>query len=66
MTLQDRVVATRRQQAMYNLIPSAHLYEINADHDAVFARAEEFVPLLVNACLKVHTEAEKRLAAENN
>lgn len=66
MTLQDRVVSTRRQQAMVNLIPSAHVYEIDADHDAVFARAQEFVPLLVQACLTVHHEAEKRLTAENN
>ena len=66
MTLQDRVVVARRQQAMANLIPSARVFEIEADHDAVFARAEEFVPLLVQACLTVHNEADIRLQAENN
>lgn len=66
MTMNDRVVATPRQQVLANLIPAAHVSTIDADHDAVFARADEFVPLLVHACLSVHDRATARIAVTDN
>lgn len=53
ITTEDQVVATRRQRTMASLIPDARVFEIAANHDAVFARANEFVPLLVEAVTAV-------------
>lgn len=61
-TTQDHVVAPARQQAMTDLLPDPFFQEIDADHDAVFARASEFTPMLINACLHVHHRAQKRAA----
>jgi 3-oxoadipate enol-lactonase len=60
-TTQDRVVDPDRQAVLAELIPGAHEFTLAANHDAVFARADEFVPLLVTACLTVHEEALARL-----
>lgn len=60
MTTQDRVVDPERQKVLASLIPDANIFEIEANHDAVYARATEFVPLLVKACLTVHNEALRR------
>ena len=60
ITTQDQVVSPRRQQTLADLIPGAHVFEISGNHDAAFARAEEFAPLLVNACLTVHRDALNR------
>lgn len=57
ITTVDEVVATSRQIKLASLIPHAHVYEIAGNHDAVFTRADEFVPLLISACLKVNSEA---------
>ena len=54
ITTQDRVVATDRQHELAQLIPNVFTQTIDADHDAVFAHADRFVPMLVNACLNVH------------
>jgi len=63
MTTNDHVVSPNRQKVLGELIPEAEVTTLAADHDAVYARAEEFVPLLVNACLSVHTRALSRIAA---
>jgi len=63
MTTNDHVVSPNRQKVLGELIPEAEVSTLAADHDAVYARAEEFVPLLVNACLSVHTRALSRIAA---
>jgi len=60
ITTEDQVVAPRRQQLLADLIPDAHVFEIFGNHDAAFARAEEFAPLLANACLTVHHDALNR------
>jgi 3-oxoadipate enol-lactonase len=60
MTTNDRVVSPRRQEVVANLIPDAFVQSIEADHDAVYAHADRFVPLLVNACLHVHQRAQQR------
>ncbi|MEY3656580.1 MAG: hypothetical protein RL114_938 [Actinomycetota bacterium] len=53
ITTADHVVATERQRELAELVPNIFVQTIDADHDAVYARAEEFVPMLVNACLNV-------------
>jgi 3-oxoadipate enol-lactonase len=63
MTTQDQVVSPRRQKVLTELIPHAEVFSLDANHDAVFARADEFVPLLVNACLSVHQRAESQSSA---
>jgi 3-oxoadipate enol-lactonase len=59
-TTQDRVVNPDRQAVLAKLIPGACEFTLDANHDAVFARADEFVPMLVNACRVVHNEALTR------
>ena len=59
ITENDRVVSPRRQQVLGDLIPGAFVQTIEADHDAVYAHADRFVPLLVNACLDVHRRAHE-------
>lgn len=53
ITTADHVVATERQRELAELVPNIFVQTIDADHDAVYARADEFVPMLVNACLNV-------------
>ncbi len=61
VTTNDRVVHPERQQTLASLIPDAHVLEIDADHDAVYAHADRFVPLLVSACTTVHQRAQSRV-----
>lgn len=63
VTTQDQVVSPRRQRVLAGSIRGAHVLEIPANHDAVFARADEFVPLLVEGCLRVHRRALERTDA---
>ena len=63
-TTQDAVVNTERQKVLTQCIPGAREYTIDANHDAVFTRASEFVPLLVQACLTVDREAQERTPIE--
>ena len=58
MTTNDRVVSPHRQEVIASLIPDVFVQTIDADHDAVYAHADRFVPLLVNACLNVHQRAQ--------
>jgi 3-oxoadipate enol-lactonase len=60
ITTEDQVVSPRRQRTLASLIPDTHVFEISGNHDAAFARAAEFVPLLINACLTVHSDALNR------
>lgn len=60
MTTGDHVVPPSRQRALVDLIPDVDLRTIDADHDAVFARAGEFVPLLAESCASVHARAMAR------
>lgn len=59
VTTNDRVVSPRRQQVIADLVPNAFVQSIEADHDAVYAHADRFVPLLVAACLNVHHRAQQ-------
>lgn len=50
VTSRDRVVEPWRQRFMASLIPGAKSYEVDAGHDAVVAKPELFLPVLVRAC----------------
>lgn len=59
MTTNDQVVSPHRQKVLGELIPDAKIFTLDANHDAVFARADEFVPLLIRACTSVHERASR-------
>lgn len=59
MTTNDRVVSPQRQEVIAQLIPNAFVQTIEADHDAVYAHADRFVPLLVEACLNAHQRSSE-------
>ncbi len=60
ITTSDRVVPTRRQRAMSEIIPHSRVWTVDGDHDAVFARADVFVPALLEAAHFVHHESVRR------
>lgn len=64
ITTQDHVVATERQQELAELVPNVFIQTIDADHDAVFARADQFVPMLVDACRNV-AERSNSIASQD-
>jgi hypothetical protein len=41
------------------MLPHAEAFNVDADHDAVYAKADEFVPALVRACLSAVDRATK-------
>jgi 3-oxoadipate enol-lactonase len=53
VTMRDDVVPVERQIRMQQAIPGATVTRVDGAHDAVFARAEKFVPALVESCLDV-------------
>lgn len=54
ITTDDPVVPVQRQQRLAEAIPTAAVYHVAAGHDAIYARAVDYVPVLVEACLGVH------------
>jgi hypothetical protein len=66
ITTSDHVVATERQQELAALIPDVYVQTIDADHDAVYARDEEFVPMLVNACLNVASRTSQHSSTNDS
>jgi 3-oxoadipate enol-lactonase len=66
ITTADHVVATERQRELAELVPNIYVQTIDADHDAVYARAEEFVPMLVNACLNVVQRSSQQPMSEES
>ena len=66
ITTADHVVATERQRELAELVPNIFVQTIDADHDAVYARAEEFVPMLVNACLNVAQRSSQQPMSEES
>lgn len=60
ITTNDRVVPTERQEILASLIPSPVVHRIDADHDAVFAAVDAFVPKLIDACRRVDASANTR------
>ena len=53
VTLQDEVVPLRRQIQLFEAIPGARAFRVDAGHDAVIARPDRAVPVLVAACQAV-------------
>jgi hypothetical protein len=48
--MQDEVVPLRRQIQLFESIPGARAFRVDAEHDAIVARPDRTVPLLVEAC----------------
>lgn len=53
VTLQDRTVPARRQLRLAESIPGSALYRVAGGHDACFAAADVWVPVLVEAVQEV-------------
>ncbi len=53
VTMQDEVVPLRRQIQLFEQIPGARAFRVDAGHDAVVARPDRAVPTLVDACRAV-------------
>lgn len=53
VTMQDEVVPLRRQIQLFEAIPDARAFRIDAGHDAVVAQPARAVPVLVDACRAV-------------
>lgn len=51
VTMRDRVVPVKRQMRLLEGLTHAEIFQVDGDHDAVYAKADEFVPMLVRACL---------------
>lgn len=49
VTMRDQVVPLRRQVKLFEWIPTAQAFRVDAGHDAVVAEARRFVPQLVRA-----------------
>jgi len=49
VTMRDQVVPLRRQTRLFDLIPGAEAFRVDAGHDSVVANPREFVPQLVRA-----------------
>ncbi len=53
VTMVDNVVPLRRQVKLFEWIPGAEVYRVNGSHDAVVAKADQFVPQLLRAVRSV-------------
>jgi 3-oxoadipate enol-lactonase len=58
ITTRDQTVPTTRQEQLASIISTARTFRVDGGHDAVIARASDFVPTLVEACLHVHGTAK--------
>lgn len=59
ITTRDRVVPVKRQRRLAEMLPHAEEFHVDGDHDSVYAKAPEFVPALVRACLSAVERAGK-------
>jgi pimeloyl-ACP methyl ester carboxylesterase len=50
VTSRDQMVSPSRQEAMATLLPCARRYVVDAEHDAVVAVPDVFLPVLAQAC----------------
>lgn len=57
VTMRDRVVPLRRQVKLFDMIPGAEAFRVDADHDAVVMSADRFVPTLLRAVRSVERRA---------
>jgi 3-oxoadipate enol-lactonase len=56
----DRFIPARRQHALAAAIPGAISYEVEGSHAAIVLGAEEFVPVLLDACASVTRRIAQR------
>jgi 3-oxoadipate enol-lactonase len=49
ITMRDRIVPVRRQVKLFEWIPQAEAFRVDADHDAVVASTDRFLPALLRA-----------------
>jgi pimeloyl-ACP methyl ester carboxylesterase len=59
----DRFIPTRRQRRLAASIPGAMVYDVPGNHAALVLGAEEFVPVLLQACRSVTRRSRGREAA---
>jgi len=59
----DRFIPTRRQRRLAASIPGAMTYDVTGSHAALVLGAEEFVPVLVDACRSVTRRVASRAKA---
>jgi 3-oxoadipate enol-lactonase len=59
VTTRDNIVPIHRQVDLFEAIPGAVPFRIAAEHNAVVNDAEEFVPLLLQACASVIERVER-------
>lgn len=59
-TMRDRVVPLRRQAHLFEWIHDAEAFRVDADHDAVVAHTERFLPALLRALRSVTDRAGAR------
>jgi pimeloyl-ACP methyl ester carboxylesterase len=59
----DRFIPTHRQRRLAAAIPAAVTFDVSGNHAALVLGAEEFVPVLVQACRSVTRRVEERRAA---
>ena len=57
ITMRDRIVPVRRQVRLFEAIPEAEAFRVDADHDAVVVGSKSFVPTLLRACRSVAERA---------
>jgi len=62
VTTRDRFIPTRRQHSLAAAIPGAMSYEVDGHHAALVLGAEEFVPVLLEACTSVTRRNAKTAA----
>jgi pimeloyl-ACP methyl ester carboxylesterase len=53
VTMKDAVVPVRRQIKLFEGIPTAQAFRVDAGHDAAVSRPDRYVPVLVAACQSV-------------
>jgi len=56
MTMRDHVVPLRRQVRLFESISGAEAFQVDGDHDACVANADDFVPTLLRA---IHSVCER-------
>jgi 3-oxoadipate enol-lactonase len=53
LTMRDQIVPLRRQTRLFEMIPGAEPFRVDAEHDAAVANADRFVPTLLRAIASV-------------
>lgn len=57
VTTDDTVVPLERQRHLHQQLRNVEVYEIAAGHNAVYSAREQFVPILLEACMNVYSRS---------